>query len=60
VDATLVVTSAVGHELLLGQLVPSQALGEDGITVEGSRETVRTFFGYFEPRTAGPVKLVVR
>jgi alkyl sulfatase BDS1-like metallo-beta-lactamase superfamily hydrolase len=60
VDATLVVTSAVVHELLLGHLVPSQALGEDGITIEGSRETVRTFFGYFEPRTAGPVKLVVR
>ena len=59
-DIYRVGTVAVVHKMLLGQLVPSQALGEDGITVEGSRETVRTFFGYFEPRIAGPVKLVVR
>ncbi|WP_415960364.1 alkyl sulfatase C-terminal domain-containing protein [Streptomyces sp. 021-4] len=59
-DATLVTTAALIHQLLLGTTTPADALRHGDITVEGDPATVHTFFGYFDKPPTEPVKMVLR
>lgn len=59
-DATFVSTKAVLDKILLGETTLPQALDDGEVTVEGDPAAVEAFFGYFDPPSEDPIKLVVR
>jgi alkyl sulfatase BDS1-like metallo-beta-lactamase superfamily hydrolase len=59
-DATLIATKALLDRMLLGEISFAEAVADGELTIEGDSDAVATFFGYFDPPSDEPIKLVVR
>jgi alkyl sulfatase BDS1-like metallo-beta-lactamase superfamily hydrolase len=59
-DATLIATKALLDRMLLGEISFAEAVADGELTIEGDSDAIATFFGYFDPPSDEPIKLVVR
>jgi alkyl sulfatase BDS1-like metallo-beta-lactamase superfamily hydrolase len=59
-DATFVGTKDLLDRILLGDTNVKQALADGELTIDGDKEAAGAFFGYFDPPSTEPIKLIVR
>ncbi len=59
-DATFVGTRDLLDRILLGETDVPAALKEGELTIEGDQKVAEAFFGYFDPPSEEPIKLIVR
>lgn len=59
-DAKLVTTKKVLNEILLGETTLAKGLTDGTVTIQGDPKVVQEFFGYLEPPSKEPIKLIIR
>jgi len=59
-DATFVGTKDLLDRILLGDTNVKQALADGELTIDGDKGAAEAFFGYFDPPSTEPIKLIVR